>query len=320
MTCSISTSGARDGHPRFREVGRAAGLEPHGLDHGLGAVVHGRQRRRPPRPLRGQRPRPEPALSQPPGNEWPGLPAGRGGQGARGRRPERGDGDRGRRLLGRRARRPVRDELPRPAARRLPQPRGQAVRRRPAGLRRRARPDIHRLGRHVGRPRQRRQPRARDGERRDPDHEPREGRRAGARPDDRRWRRQAARRRRDRAPERARASRRRTSTTTETSTSRSARSAGRCSCSGTRRPEGGPLARGVAPALRPGRARHGRPPGRPPTRPGGARRLELPLLGGPAAPLRPWQGDARGRGRRPLPGRPRDPAPRRRGRRDRQRG
>jgi hypothetical protein len=25
-------------HPRFREVGRAAGLEPHGLDHGLGAV------------------------------------------------------------------------------------------------------------------------------------------------------------------------------------------------------------------------------------------------------------------------------------------
>ena len=30
--------GQRNGHPRFREVGRAAGLEPHGLDHGLGAV------------------------------------------------------------------------------------------------------------------------------------------------------------------------------------------------------------------------------------------------------------------------------------------
>ena len=30
--------GARGGHPRFREVGRAAGLEPHGLDHGLGAA------------------------------------------------------------------------------------------------------------------------------------------------------------------------------------------------------------------------------------------------------------------------------------------
>ena len=30
--------GARGGHPRFREVGRAAGLEPHGLDHGLGAT------------------------------------------------------------------------------------------------------------------------------------------------------------------------------------------------------------------------------------------------------------------------------------------
>jgi Na+-translocating ferredoxin:NAD+ oxidoreductase RnfD subunit len=30
--------GTKGGHPRFREVGRAAGLEPHGLDHGLGAV------------------------------------------------------------------------------------------------------------------------------------------------------------------------------------------------------------------------------------------------------------------------------------------
>jgi hypothetical protein len=30
--------GQRNGHPRFREVGRAAGLEPHGFDHGLGAV------------------------------------------------------------------------------------------------------------------------------------------------------------------------------------------------------------------------------------------------------------------------------------------
>jgi Na+-translocating ferredoxin:NAD+ oxidoreductase RnfD subunit len=31
-------AGQRDGHPRFREVGRQAGLEPHGLDHGLGAT------------------------------------------------------------------------------------------------------------------------------------------------------------------------------------------------------------------------------------------------------------------------------------------
>jgi hypothetical protein len=30
--------GAPGGRPRFREVGRAAGLEPHGLDHGLGAT------------------------------------------------------------------------------------------------------------------------------------------------------------------------------------------------------------------------------------------------------------------------------------------
>ena len=30
--------GGKGGHARFREVGRAAGLEPHGLDHGLGAV------------------------------------------------------------------------------------------------------------------------------------------------------------------------------------------------------------------------------------------------------------------------------------------
>lgn len=31
-------TGNRSGHARFREVGRAAGLEPHGLDHGLGAT------------------------------------------------------------------------------------------------------------------------------------------------------------------------------------------------------------------------------------------------------------------------------------------
>ncbi len=30
--------GERNGRPHFREVGRAAGLEPHGLDHGLGAT------------------------------------------------------------------------------------------------------------------------------------------------------------------------------------------------------------------------------------------------------------------------------------------
>jgi ASPIC and UnbV/FG-GAP-like repeat len=30
--------GASGGYPRFREVGRTAGLEPHGLDHGLGAT------------------------------------------------------------------------------------------------------------------------------------------------------------------------------------------------------------------------------------------------------------------------------------------
>ena len=47
--------------------------------------------------------------------------------------------------------------------------------------------------------------------------------------------------------------------------------------------------------------------------------LELPLLRGPPAPLRPRQGDARGRARRPLPRRSRDEAPRRRRRQDRQR-
>jgi hypothetical protein len=30
--------GGSGGHPTFREVGRAAGIEPHGLDHGLGAL------------------------------------------------------------------------------------------------------------------------------------------------------------------------------------------------------------------------------------------------------------------------------------------
>ena len=36
-TCSTSTAAAPARHPTFREVGRAAGLEPRGLDHGLGA-------------------------------------------------------------------------------------------------------------------------------------------------------------------------------------------------------------------------------------------------------------------------------------------
>ena len=50
-----------------------------------------------------------------------------------------------------------------------------------------------------------------------------------------------------------------------------------------------------------GHGRHGRPPRGPPARPGRARGLELPLVRGPAAPLRTRQGHAGRRARRPLP-------------------
>ena len=64
----------------FREVGARAGLEPHGLEHGLGAVFTDVDLRRAPRPLRRERPRPEPALPQRREARRPArLPAGRAG-------------------------------------------------------------------------------------------------------------------------------------------------------------------------------------------------------------------------------------------------
>ena len=225
--------GGKGEHPRFREVGRAAGLEPHGLDHGLGAVftdVNGDGR---PDLYVANDLDPNRLYVNEPASGAARLPLRRGGTEAARRRPQRGDGDRGRRLLGRRAPGPVRDELARPAPRRVPRTGGAPLRRRTAGLRRRARPAIHGLGGELGRPRPRRQPGARDRERRDPGHQPREGRAADPCRDD--GRRHASARSTPDRPSRGTAggSRSRTSTTTATPTSRSTRSVARCSCSAT---------------------------------------------------------------------------------------
>ena len=63
-----------NGRSRFREVGERAGLEPCAGRSRSRRGLHGRGRRRPPRPLRRERPRPEPALPErrPPGR--PRLP------------------------------------------------------------------------------------------------------------------------------------------------------------------------------------------------------------------------------------------------------
>ena len=157
------------------------------------------------------------------------------------------------------------------------------------------------MGRHLGGSRQRRNAGARDGERCDSGHEPREGRRAGARRLDRRRARQAARRRLRRAEKRpwprggGLRQRRRPRPCGRLDRRSAAAAAER------RRLAGGPLARGIAAPVRPGNGRHGRPPRRPPARPSRTRRVELPLLRGPAAPLRTRQGHARRRARRPLP-------------------
>ena len=69
-------------------------------------------------------------------------------------------------------------QLARPGPRGLPQPRRRRSRTRRSVVRDRLRHELHRLGRLVGRPEQRRQARPRARERRDPGHEPGEGRRA----------------------------------------------------------------------------------------------------------------------------------------------
>ena len=173
------------GRSRFREVGKRAGLEARHLDHGLGAVFTdvnadgrldlyvandldpNRLYLNVARPRGGRSGR---ARIPVPGARTP------GGH----RRPERRHGDRRSGLQPRRARGPVRDELPPAAARDLPQygvqGRRGLVHRCTSGLRRSPRPELHGLGRVVGRSRSRRQPRPRPGERRDPGREPEEGR------------------------------------------------------------------------------------------------------------------------------------------------
>ena len=168
------------GRSRFREVGKRAGLEATHLDHGLGAVftdvnADGRldlyvANDLDPNRLYLNVARPGRAARFP----FPGARTARGH-----RRPERRHGHRRCGLQPRRARRPVRDQLPAAAARDLPQRGAQGrrglVHRCASGLRRRPRQELHRLGSVVGRPRSRRQPRPRAGERRDPGREPEEG-------------------------------------------------------------------------------------------------------------------------------------------------
>ena len=136
-----ATSG-RDaaGHARFREVGRQAGIEADAGGARPRGRVHRRRRRRAGRPLRRQRPRPEPALP-----ERPGLAGGlgfrfveRGGAAGVADR-NAGMGVAAADCERRRSSRPVRHELPPPAPRRLREPcdrrrrsrmRGRASRRR----------------------------------------------------------------------------------------------------------------------------------------------------------------------------------------------
>ena len=304
--------GQRNGHPRFREVGRAAGLEPHGLDHGLGAVftdVNG-----------DGRPDLYVANDLDPNRLYLNLPAKDGlgfrlveqGKGLGVDDPNAGMGIAAGDYSG-----DGRDDLF------ATNSRGQlhAVYRSRAGRPfADARPDfVGALGRtftgwgvtwadldNDGSPELAMANGA------IPITSLAEGRGAGAGHHDRRRRRETARRRRDRAPERARPRgcglRQR----------RRPRSRGRvdrrspAAAPEQRRLDSGSLARGVAPPLRAGRSRDGHPSGRPPARRGGARRLELPVLGGPAPPLRPRPGDAREQGRRALPRRPRRTARRRR--------
>ena len=130
--------GGQRGHPVFREVGRAAGLEPRRLDHGLGAVVPRRERRRPPRPLRRERPRPEPAVPErraPSGGL--GLPLRRARVASSGvDDPNAGMGIAVGDYSGDGLDDLLRDELTRPAARRLSRPRRRPVRGRAARIRR----------------------------------------------------------------------------------------------------------------------------------------------------------------------------------------
>ena len=201
-----------NGHARFREVGQQAGIDPAPYDHSLGAVFTD---------LNGDgRLDLYVANDEDPNRWYVNVPAPRARlplrrpRPQRGpRRPERGHGHRRGGLQRRRAARPAREQLARAGARRLPQPR-RVVRERAGRVRCRFRDELHRLGRVVGRPEQRREARPRARERGDTGHEPGQGRRAGAGAGEPRRRvreRDCPRRarRRERAHERPRGRRRR---------------------------------------------------------------------------------------------------------------
>ncbi len=168
-----------NGKPRFREVGVEAGLEKANFEHGLGAVLLGSERRRASRPLRRERRGPEPAVRERRGGGRARVPLRRHREGRGRRRRARRHGDRGRGLRRRRPARPRGHELARPGQRGLPQRRPR-VRGRARGLLPGPAQEPDRLGRHVGRPRQRHRSRPRPVERRHPDLGPRHGRRADA--------------------------------------------------------------------------------------------------------------------------------------------
>ena len=288
-------------HGSARSASRPGSTEPRRPRARRG--LHRRQRRRPPRPLRRQRRRPEPALPE---------RAGRAARSASGfvesarRRaasPTRTPAWASPAATTAATASPTSSSATR-AARSTPStgtpPRRAAVRRRPPGVRRRLRHELHRLGRLVGRPQPRRHPRPRARQRRHPGHEPRR-----------------------RTPGRSRCS-------ATSAQARPGSSATPAACSGSATGPlvngrglaaadydndgtvdiavnsiGGPLillrntqrdralARGVARRLPPGRGRHGRAPERPQARARGPRGQQLPLLRGPARPLRPRRSDDR---------------------------
>ena len=264
-TSSTSTRvRTRTGHPTFREVGRAAGIDE-------AARPRARRRSSPTStatvvstctwrttPIRTSCTGTSPASGRRPVSASASRTSRQRGR----RRPQCRHGDRRRGLQRRRQRRPLGHELAGAAARGLPQP---IIGRRPSftdvppAFRRGVRNEVDGLGRVVGRPRPRRRPRSRRGERGHPGREPREERaaRPGARERSSAGRRvrfaQVELGARVRAST-AGASLRPTTTTTATSTSRSTPSAAGCSSSRTAVPRA--LARGAARGVRARDRRH----------------------------------------------------------------
>ncbi len=293
------------GHPRFREVAAKVGIDRAATDHSLGAVftdVNGDGRPDlyvandlDPNRLYLNEPR-RPAR----------LPLRRAGAQVAGRRPQRRHGSRCPGLLREPAPRPLRDELTWAGRRRLPErARAYALRERHARVRRRARAGSDRVGRLVGRSREQRATRPRARQRRHPGREPEEERRPdpGAREHGSRLRERlpGGRPRSRPARKRPRAGGRRLRQ----------RRAYRHRDQLDRRQadpppqhrRDRPLARGEPREVRAGGGRDGRAPGRHAPHARGAGGQQLPLVGGPARPLRPRHEHQAEGARRPLAGR-----------------